>query len=38
MEVEQHRQRTYNAPFKHVHATTIAVEKEYVLHILSVCL
>jgi hypothetical protein len=36
MEVKQHRQFTYNATLRRVRATTVAVDKQYVLHILSV--
>ena len=35
---EQDSQCTYNLTLKRVHVTNVAVEKQRVLHILSVCL
>jgi len=35
---KQDRQRTYNVTFRRVHAATVAMEKQNVLHILSVYL
>ena len=35
---KQDRQRTYNVTMRRVRATIVAVEKQYVLQILSVCL
>ena len=34
---DQDRQCTYNVTLRRVHATACAVEKQYVLHILSEC-
>ena len=36
--IEQDRQCTYNITLRHVCVTIVAVEKQYILHILSVCL
>ena len=35
---EQDRQRTYNVTVSGARGTITAIEKQYVLHILSVCL
>jgi hypothetical protein len=35
---KQKRKRMYNVTLRRVRATTVAVEKQYILHILSVCL
>ena len=35
---KQDRQRKYNVALRHVRVTIVAVEKQDVLHILSVCL
>jgi len=34
---KQERQYSYNVTLRRVRATIVAVEKQYVLHILSVC-
>jgi len=36
-ELQQDRQCTYNVTLRRVRTTIIAMEKQYVLHILSVC-
>ena len=36
--VQQDRQCTDDVKWRHVHATIVEVEKQYVLHIVSVCL
>jgi hypothetical protein len=38
IKIKQDRQCTYNGTLRHVRVTTAAMEKQYVLHILSVCL
>ena len=38
MTMKQHRPCTYNVTVRRVRATILAVEKQCVLHILSVCL
>jgi hypothetical protein len=36
--IKQDRQCMYNVTLKYIRATIVAVEKQYVLYILSVCL
>jgi hypothetical protein len=36
--LEQDRQYTYNVTFRHVRVTIVAMEKQLLIHILSVCL
>ena len=36
--IQQARQRMYNVTMRRVHATTVAVEKQWVLHNLGVCI
>ena len=36
--LEQDRQRMYNITLRHFWATIVAVEKQYIVNILSVCL